>query len=36
MPNVHYDDHPNDLAMRNHAYKQSKALYEAVGAKKGV
>jgi choline dehydrogenase-like flavoprotein len=34
VPNVHYDDHPNDLAMRNHAYKQSKALYEAVGAKK--
>jgi len=34
VPNVHYDDHPNDIALRNHAYKQSKALYEAVGAKK--
>jgi choline dehydrogenase-like flavoprotein len=33
-PNVHYDDHPNDVAMRNHAYKQARAIYEAVGAKK--
>jgi choline dehydrogenase-like flavoprotein len=33
-PNVHYDDHPNDIAMRNHAYKQARAIYEAVGAKK--
>ncbi len=31
-PNVHFDDHPNDIAMRNHAYKQGTALYEAVGA----
>ncbi len=31
-PNVHYDDHPNDVAMRNHAYEQGKAIYEAVGA----
>src|SRR5450432_2274457 len=29
---VHFDDHPNDIAMRNHAYGQGKALYEAVGA----
>ncbi len=21
-PNVHFDDHPNDLAMHNHAFKQ--------------
>ena len=32
VPNVHYDDHPNDVAMRNHAYGQGEALYEAVGA----
>ena len=32
IPNVHFDDHPNDIAMRNHAYKQGKALYESVGA----
>jgi choline dehydrogenase-like flavoprotein len=34
IPNVHYDDHANDLAMRNHAYKQGRAIYEAVGAKR--
>ncbi len=33
VPNVHYDDHPNDVAMRNHGYRQSTALYEAVGAR---
>ncbi|MGH6921074.1 MAG: GMC oxidoreductase, partial [Geminicoccaceae bacterium] len=32
IPNVHFDDHPNDLAMRNHAYKQGRAVYDAVGA----
>jgi choline dehydrogenase-like flavoprotein len=31
-PNVHFDDHANDNAMRNHAYRQGAALYEAVGA----
>ena len=31
-PNVHFSDHPNDVAMRNHAYKQGIAIYEAVGA----
>ncbi len=31
-PNVHFDDHPNDVAMRNHAYKQGAAIYDAVGA----
>jgi choline dehydrogenase-like flavoprotein len=31
-PNVHFDDHPNDIAMRAHAYKQGMAVYEAVGA----
>jgi choline dehydrogenase-like flavoprotein len=32
VPNVHYDDHPNDVAMRNHAYGVGAAIYEAVGA----
>ena len=31
-PNVHFDDHPNDTAMRNHAFKQGSAVYSAVGA----
>jgi len=32
VANVHFDDHPNDIAMRNHAYRQGSAMYEAVGA----
>jgi len=32
IPDVWFTDHPNDEAMRNHAYKQGMALYEAVGA----
>ncbi len=32
IPNVHFDDHPNDIAMRNHGFKQGSAIYEAVGA----
>jgi choline dehydrogenase-like flavoprotein len=32
VPDVYFDDHPNDVAMRNHAYKQGSAMYEAVGA----
>jgi choline dehydrogenase-like flavoprotein len=32
VANVRFDDHPNDVAMRNHAYKQGAALYDAVGA----
>ncbi len=31
-PNVHFDDHPNDIAMRNHAFARGKAVYDAVGA----
>ncbi len=31
-PNVHFDDHPNDVAMRNHAYRQGIEVYKAVGA----
>ena len=32
VANVHFDDHPNDIAMRNHAYDQGQAIYDAVGA----
>ena len=32
IPDVWFTDHANDEAMRNHAYKQGMALYEAVGA----
>ncbi|MBT9243941.1 GMC family oxidoreductase [Gemmobacter fulvus] len=31
-PDVHFSDHANDIAMRNHAYQQGMAIYEAVGA----
>jgi choline dehydrogenase-like flavoprotein len=31
---VHYKDHANDTAMRNHAWKRASAVYEAAGAKK--
>ena len=31
-PNVHFDDHPNDVAMRDYAYERGQALYRAVGA----
>ena len=30
--NVHSDNHPNDIAMREHAYQQGMAIYDAVGA----
>jgi len=32
VPNVHFSDHPNDIAMREHAFKQGSAIYEAAGA----
>ena len=32
VANVHYDDHPNDIAMRNHAYERGAAIYAAAGA----
>jgi choline dehydrogenase-like flavoprotein len=34
VPNVHFDDHANDVAMREHAYQQGSAVYDAVGAVK--
>lgn len=30
--NVHFDDHPNDVAMREHGYRRADLLYESVGA----
>ena len=36
IPNVHFSDHENDIKMRNHAWKQSTALYESVGATKTI
>ena len=32
VPNVHFDDHANDIAMREHGYAQAEVLYEAVGS----
>lgn len=31
-PNVHFDDHENDIALRDHAYRQGERVYEAAGA----
>jgi len=36
VPNVHYDDHANDAAMRNYAFKRGVAIYDAVGAVKTI
>jgi choline dehydrogenase-like flavoprotein len=30
--NVNFSDHPNDIAMRNHAFDRGQAIYRAVGA----
>lgn len=32
VANVNFDDHPNDVAMRNHGYERADAIYESVGA----
>lgn len=32
VANVHFDDHPNDVAMRTYAYEKAEALYKSVGA----
>ncbi|MFZ4408378.1 MAG: GMC family oxidoreductase [Paracraurococcus sp.] len=32
VASVHFDDHRNDIAMRDHAYQQGRAVYESVGA----
>jgi len=36
VPNVNFDDHPNDVAMRNHAFKQGSAVYSAAGALRNI
>jgi len=36
IPNVHYDDHANDIAMRTHAFARGQAVYEAVGATRTI
>jgi choline dehydrogenase-like flavoprotein len=36
VPNVNFDDHPNDIAMRNHAYKAGGSIYAAVGANRVI
>jgi choline dehydrogenase-like flavoprotein len=33
VANVHYDDHPNDIAMREHGFRQGAELYRSVGGK---
>jgi choline dehydrogenase-like flavoprotein len=32
VASVHFDDHPNDIAMRTHAYQQGAGVYDAIGA----
>lgn len=32
VPHVHFDDHPNDVAMREHGYAAADAIYGAVGS----
>ncbi|MDQ6656690.1 MAG: GMC family oxidoreductase [Actinomycetota bacterium] len=32
VPDVHFDDHANDVALRNHAYSSADKIYGAVGA----
>ena len=32
VSHVHFDDHPNDVAMREHGYGRADLVYEAVGA----
>ena len=36
IANIHSDDHPNDLAMQEHGYRQAEALYRAIGATRTV
>jgi choline dehydrogenase-like flavoprotein len=32
VPMIHFSDHPNDVAMRTHAFKSGRAIYESLGA----
>jgi choline dehydrogenase-like flavoprotein len=36
VANLHYDDHPNDLLMRNHGYKTLTGIHLAAGAKRCI
>jgi choline dehydrogenase-like flavoprotein len=36
VANVHYDDHANDLRMRNHGYKTLTAIHKAAGARRSI
>ncbi len=36
VANLHYDDHPNDLALRNHGYKTLTAIHRAAGATRSI
>ncbi|HVI91480.1 MAG TPA: GMC family oxidoreductase [Dongiaceae bacterium] len=36
IPDVHFDDHANDTALRNYAFKQGSAIYDAVGATRTI
>lgn len=36
VANLHYDDHPNDLALRSHGYRTLTAIHAAVGAKRSI
>lgn len=36
VANVHFDDHPNDVAMRAHGQRQGAAVYQAVGAQNTI
>jgi choline dehydrogenase-like flavoprotein len=36
IANIHYDDHRNDLLMRNHGYKTLTSIHKAAGAKRCI
>jgi len=36
IPNIHCDDHPNDVLLRNHGFAQAEAVYTSAGAKRVV
>ncbi len=36
IPNIHCDDHANDVAMRNHGFAQAEAVYKSIGVKRVV
>jgi len=36
IPDVHVDDHPNDIAMQTHGIGQADALYKSIGAKRTI